>query len=235
MASFTSLPHIVTNVALYGAQITAGIMGGFWLLTTLLEVFQLKGRPHHHATNTVDSAGQTTVVPSTKNTSSHGISTSNIGNPNLVSTSTSSAHLTSAPTPATAPAHIHRDGIYQPEMTSYQAHENNNQFQQQYYQPTPMPQPQQFQQQQYQQAQPTPQMHYQQVQQTPQPQYQQVQQTPQQAYQPSPVPQPAQPHQLQQPYPTHPTPVAELYPPQSVSADTFPSAGSGTGSTNYAH
>ncbi|KAF9148468.1 hypothetical protein BG015_009799 [Linnemannia schmuckeri] len=150
-------------LSLYGAQITAGIMGGFWLITTLLEVFQLKGRPHHVTTNTVDIAGQTTVVPSTKKKSSHGISTSNISSPNLISTSTSAAHLTSAPTPAPAPAHVHRDGNHQPEMTSYQVHDNNNQFQQQYYQPTPMPQPQQLQQQQYYQQ--TPQQEY--YQQTP--------------------------------------------------------------------
>ncbi|KAG0070999.1 hypothetical protein BGZ89_011884 [Linnemannia elongata] len=236
--------------ALYGAQITAGIMGGFWLLTMLLEVFQLKGRPHFLATNTVDIAAQTTVIPTTKTSkSSHGISTSNISNPNLVSTSTSSTYLNSAPTPAPGPAYVHHDGTYQqqqPEMTSYQVHDNNNgynQAQQQYYQPTPQLQ--------YQQGQPTPQMYYQQVQQTPQLGYQQVQpppQTqalyqqgtpvvqnqmltqPQQVNQPPPAPQQAQPLQLQQPYPTHPTPVSELYPPQTVSVDTLPS-GSGASSS----
>ncbi|KAK3838533.1 MAG: hypothetical protein JOS17DRAFT_786457 [Linnemannia elongata] len=214
--------------ALYGAQITAGIMGGLWLLTMLLEVFQLKGRPHHLAINTVDNAAQTTVVPSTKKSkSSHGISASNISNPNLVSTSTSSTYLTSAPTPAPVPAQVHPDGTYQqqqPEITSYQVHDNNsgyNHAHQQYYQPTPQLQ--------YQQVQSTPQQQYQQ-QGTPVVQNQMLPQ-PQQVYQPPPPPQPAQSLQLQQPYPTHPTPVAELYPPQKASVDTLPSS-SGAGSSS---
>ncbi|KAG0307811.1 hypothetical protein BGZ97_000273, partial [Linnemannia gamsii] len=142
--------------ALYGAQISAGIMGGFWLLTILIELFQLRGRARHP---------------------SGGISTSNISNPNLVSASTtSSTYLTSAPTPAPAAAHIQYDGSHkQPEMTSHLA-PSNNQVPQQYYQaPPPLP---------YQQVQQTPQIQYQQpVQLTPQMQHQQVQQTPQMQYQ----------------------------------------------------
>ncbi|KAF9910785.1 hypothetical protein EC991_005502 [Linnemannia zychae] len=255
--------------SLYGAQITAGIMGGLWLLAMLLEVFQLKGRPTLLSANTVDVAGQTTVIPHKKN--NHNVSTSNISNPNLVSaSSTSTTHLTSAstatPTPAPAPAHIsHLD--QHPEMTLY--HTQNSQVQQQYYQQTPQLQYQQAQQTpqlQYQQVpqqtpqipyqqipQQTPQLQYNQVQQTPQVQYSQVQQTPQlqynevpqqqvvyqqqqtpmlqnqqlppqqQIYAPQHQQQQQIPLQSQQPYPAHPTPVAQLYPPQDVSVDTIPS------------
>ncbi|KAG0270196.1 hypothetical protein BGZ95_001783 [Linnemannia exigua] len=237
--------------ALFGAQITSGIMGGFWLLTMILEVFQLKGRPTLLSANTVDIAGQTTVVPSRKN--KNGISTSNISNPNLVSTSSSSTtHLTStstpAPTPAPAQAHIDHYNQH-PEMTAY--HAQNSQVQQQYYHQTPQLYAQQVQttpQLQYQQVQQTPQLQYQQDQQNPQFQYNQDQHTPQLQHQQVPQQQavyqqqppilqsqPLPPHQqiyqphqqqqaplqLQQPYPAHPTPVAHLY-PEDVSVDTLP-------------
>ncbi|KAG9072526.1 hypothetical protein KI688_000297 [Linnemannia hyalina] len=220
--------------SLYGALITAGIMAGFWVLIMFLEVFQLLGRPVL-TTNTLDTAGQTTVVPSTKRSkSSHGISNSNITDPNYVPPSTSSAYMTSAaPTSAPGPANVYQDGTYQqqqqqPEMTSYQMNDNNNgydQAQQRYYQATPQPQ--------YQQGQPTPQMQYQQVQgdqKTPQMAYQQAYQ-PQQAYLPPPFPQSAQPLQLQQPCPTYPAPASDPYPPQTVAVDTFPSS-SGAGSNS---
>ncbi|KAK3843654.1 MAG: hypothetical protein J3R72DRAFT_473909 [Linnemannia gamsii] len=220
--------------ALYGAQISAGIMGGLWLIAMILEVFQLKSRPTLLSANTVDIAGQTTVVPSRKNkNNTSGVSTSNISNPNLISTSsTSTTHLTSASTPGLtpAPAQAHIDPYNQhPEMAAY--HTQNSQVQQQYYQQTPQLA--------YQQVQQTPQLQYSQAQQTPQLQYQQIpqkqevyqQHTPilqnqplpphQQVYQPQ--QQQQAPLQLQQPYPTVPTPVAEFYPEQGVSVDTLPS------------
>ncbi|KAF9544871.1 hypothetical protein EC957_011601 [Mortierella hygrophila] len=237
--------------SLYGAQITAGIMAGFWIIIMVLEVFQLKGRPHLLATNTVDIVGRTTVIPSTKmSKSSHGVPNSNITNPNYVPTSTSSTNMASAaPTPAPAPANVHQDGTYQqqqPEMTYYQMNDNNNSYdqaQQQYSQATPQPQ--------YQQGQPTPQVEYQGAQQTPQLAYQQVQPSsqiqgayqqdtpvvqnqmlpqpqdvyqPQHVYQPPPITQSAHPLQQLQSYQTYSTPVSELYPPQTGTVDTLPSS-----------
>ncbi|KAF8931269.1 hypothetical protein BGZ52_012987 [Haplosporangium bisporale] len=45
--------------ALYGAEICAGLMGGFWLINALLEFFQLKSMPRR----TSDEFGQTRVTP----------------------------------------------------------------------------------------------------------------------------------------------------------------------------
>lgn len=50
-------------VALYGAEICAGLMGGFWLMNTLLEFFQFKSMPRHTSAATSDGFGQTRVTP----------------------------------------------------------------------------------------------------------------------------------------------------------------------------
>ncbi|KAF9380087.1 hypothetical protein CPB97_008578 [Podila verticillata] len=49
--------------ALYGAEICAGLMGGFWLMNTLLEFFQFKSMPRHTSAATSDGFGQTRVTP----------------------------------------------------------------------------------------------------------------------------------------------------------------------------
>ncbi|KAG0027923.1 hypothetical protein BGZ81_005166 [Podila clonocystis] len=48
--------------ALYGAQICAGIMGGLWLITTILEFFQLKAMGRRRS-DLLDPASQTKVTP----------------------------------------------------------------------------------------------------------------------------------------------------------------------------
>ncbi|KAF9575384.1 hypothetical protein EC968_003435 [Mortierella alpina] len=48
--------------AVYGAEISAGIMGGLWLVAMLMELFQLKRKPPRLSSN-IDYVGQTTVVP----------------------------------------------------------------------------------------------------------------------------------------------------------------------------
>ncbi|KAG0218089.1 hypothetical protein BGX33_008623 [Mortierella sp. NVP41] len=162
--------------ALYAAEIIAGIMGGLWLLAMLLELFQLKGRPRLLATNTVDIAGQTTVVPSTHKTApvpaNSNISNPN-ANPNLVSTSTTHVNPASTSVPTSAQAHVAQQQ-QQPQQQHQKSEVNEmafypaqtNQDQQQYYQPTSVPNAQQLPQQQY--YQPAPQT---QAQQLPQQQY----------------------------------------------------------------
>ncbi|KAF9417019.1 hypothetical protein BGZ94_010057 [Podila epigama] len=49
--------------AIYGAQISAGIMGGFWLIASLLEFFQAKCQPRSLSATTVDHVSQTKVIP----------------------------------------------------------------------------------------------------------------------------------------------------------------------------
>ncbi|KAF9937725.1 hypothetical protein BGZ67_000937 [Mortierella alpina] len=48
--------------AIYGAEISAGIMGGLWLVAMLMELFQLKSKPPRLSSN-IDYVSQTTVVP----------------------------------------------------------------------------------------------------------------------------------------------------------------------------
>ncbi|KAG0206829.1 hypothetical protein BGX28_001814 [Mortierella sp. GBA30] len=48
--------------AIYGAEISAGIMGGLWLVTMLLELFQLRSKPPRLSTN-FDYMNPPTVVP----------------------------------------------------------------------------------------------------------------------------------------------------------------------------
>ncbi|KAF9962337.1 hypothetical protein BGZ72_007390 [Mortierella alpina] len=49
-------------LAIYGAEISAGIMGGLWLVAMLMELFQLKSKPPRLSSN-IDYVSQTTVVP----------------------------------------------------------------------------------------------------------------------------------------------------------------------------
>ncbi|KAG0319120.1 hypothetical protein BGZ97_002723 [Linnemannia gamsii] len=48
--------------ALYAAQVSAGLMGGFWLLALVVEWFQFKKRPSVLSTSS-DPISQTTVLP----------------------------------------------------------------------------------------------------------------------------------------------------------------------------
>ncbi|KAF9357178.1 hypothetical protein BGX34_009514 [Mortierella sp. NVP85] len=72
--------------ALWVAEIFAGIIGGLWLIATLLELFQLKRRPPRllgPATSSVDRFSQTTVVPHRSNTTTSHTATGNGPQPTL--------------------------------------------------------------------------------------------------------------------------------------------------------
>ncbi|KAG0047245.1 hypothetical protein BGZ83_007675 [Gryganskiella cystojenkinii] len=118
--------------ALYGAEISAGLMGGFWILAMLLELFQLRCRPRALG---VDHLTTTTVVPNTHH------SYSNVTNSKVYPSGKSPAVVHSTTTYGASA----KEEYDQPEMTSYPAHGSQyqtpyQQHQQPYQQNTPQQQ-----------------------------------------------------------------------------------------------